>query len=63
MIFKRRSIHQFKGSSFDDFRMEEIDSKVGCVGPRAAVVDNNMIYMVSEQGADAVQRASQREPY
>lgn len=50
IIFKRRSIHQFKGSSFDDFRMEEIDSKVGCVGPRAATVDNNVIYMVSEQG-------------
>lgn len=50
VILKRRSIHLFKGTSFEDFRLDEIESKRGCVGPRAAVTDNTVIYMVSDEG-------------
>jgi len=50
VIFKNRSIHIFKGSSLYDFRLDEMDSSIGCVGPQAAVVDGTRMYFISQEG-------------
>ena len=50
IIFKRRSIHSFRGSSFEDFRLEELDSRLGCVGPLAAAALGPYLYFVSDEG-------------
>lgn len=50
IIFKRRSIHNLRGTTLDDFRSDMLDSRVGCVGPRAAAVDGNAMYFVADDG-------------
>lgn len=50
VIFKNRSIHVFKGSSLQDFRLDEMESRIGCVGPQAAVIDGTKIYFISAEG-------------
>ena len=50
VIFKGRSIHSLRGSHLGDFRLDEIESSVGCAGPRAAVSYKNFIYFISEVG-------------
>ena len=50
VVFKRRSIHIFQGKSFNDFRLEEVDPRVGCVGPNAAVTHSMRMYFVGEGG-------------
>ena len=49
-IFKRRSIHTLKGSSLDNFQLAEIDSRVGCVGPRALGRYGLQLYFISDDG-------------
>lgn len=49
-IFKRRSIHSLRGTSPDDFRLDELDSKIGCVGPKAACLVGSKIFFVSDEG-------------
>jgi hypothetical protein len=50
IIFKRRSIHSLRGTSLDDFRLEEMDSRLGCVGPLAAAALGPYLYFVSDEG-------------
>lgn len=50
LVFKNRSLHALKGTSLDDFSMQEISSYVGCVGPRAVTVHDLKVYFVSEYG-------------
>lgn len=50
VVFKRRSIHIFQGKSFNDFRLEEVDPRVGCVGPNAAVTHSMRMYFIGEGG-------------
>mgnify|MGYP001188599169 FL=1 len=50
VIFKKHSLHVLSGTNLDDFRMEELDEKTGCVGPNAAVIDSAKLYFVSENG-------------
>lgn len=50
IIFKHNSIHSLKGSDISDFRLTEIDNRVGCVGSKAACVYGTKIFFVSEQG-------------
>lgn len=50
IVFKRRSIHVFQGKSFNDFRLEEIEPRVGCVGANAAVTHSMRMYFVGEEG-------------
>ena len=50
IIFKGRSIHSLRGTSLSDFRLDEIDGAVGCVGPRAAAVHKHYIYFISDEG-------------
>lgn len=50
IIFKRRSLHSLRGTSLDDFRLEELDSRLGCVGPRAAAALGPYLYFVSDEG-------------
>lgn len=50
VIFKRRSIHSLRGTSLADFRLDEIEGRMGCVGPRAAINDGNLIYFISDEG-------------
>lgn len=50
IVFKRRSIHVFQGKSFNDFRLEEIEPRVGCVGPNAATMHSMRMYFIGEEG-------------
>lgn len=50
VIFKRRSIHSLKGSSLDNFRLDEMDDRVGCVGPQGALTVGTSVYFVSDDG-------------
>ena len=50
VIFKRRSIHSLRGTSLDDFRLDEMETRVGCVGKRAAVADGMRVYFVADDG-------------
>ena len=50
VIFKERSIHVLRGTYVDDFQLQEAESAIGCVGPRAAVRHDMYIYFVSDQG-------------
>lgn len=50
LVFKNRSIHALKGTSLDDFSMQEISSDVGCVGPLASVTFDLKVYFISEYG-------------
>ncbi len=50
IIFKRRSLGALRGTSMDDFRLDEIDSGVGCTGPFAAAADGPYLYFVSDEG-------------
>lgn len=50
VIFKRRSLHTLRGTNLDDFRLEELDSRLGCVGPFAAAAMGPHIYFVSNEG-------------
>jgi len=50
VIFKRRSIHSLRGVSLDDFRMDEIESSIGCVGPRAVVQHGLRLWFVADDG-------------
>ncbi len=50
IIFKNRSIHVLKGTSLDDFNLQEISDAVGCVGPRAVTTHDLKVYFVSEWG-------------
>lgn len=50
IIFKSRSIHSFRGTSLDDFSLYELESDIGCAGPRAAATHLNKMYFVSEKG-------------
>lgn len=49
-IFKGRSIHSLRGTDVNDFRLDETDSKHGCVGPRAVVQSGIHLYYVSDDG-------------
>ena len=50
IVFKRRSIHVFQGKSFNDFRLEEIEPRVGCVGANAVAIHSMRMYFVGEEG-------------
>lgn len=50
LIFKRRSLHVFRGISWSDFRLSAIETRVGCVGERAAMVDGTKVFFISEDG-------------
>jgi len=50
LVFKNRSLHALKGTSLDDFSIQEISPRIGCVGPRAATVHDLKVYFVSEYG-------------
>ena len=50
LVFKQRSIHSLKGTSLDDFSLQEVSSTVGCVGPLAAVVHDLKVFFISEYG-------------
>lgn len=50
IIFKRRSTHSLKGTSLDDMSLQEMDSTVGCVGPRAVAQHGTYLYVVGEEG-------------
>ena len=50
VVFKRRSIHSLRGTSLDDFRLDEMDTRIGCVGRRAAVADGLRVYFVADDG-------------
>ncbi len=50
LIGKRRSTHTLQGSSLDDFRLKELDARVGIVGPRAAAQHGLYVYTVSDEG-------------
>lgn len=49
-IFKRRSLSVLAGTSLDDFKLDEIDGRIGCVGPFAAAVYGPYLYFVSDDG-------------
>lgn len=50
VIFKNRSIHLLRGTSLDDFRLDEMDSRIGCVGNGAAAVYEGGLYFVCTEG-------------
>lgn len=52
VIFKRRSLHVLYGSSMDvdEFRLEEMDDKTGCIGPQAAATIGPYVFFVSDKG-------------
>lgn len=49
-IFKRRSLHTLRGTDIDDFRLDELDTRIGCVGGFAAIVKGPYIFFVSDEG-------------
>jgi hypothetical protein len=50
VIFKNRSSHLLRGSSLDNFRLDEIDTRIGCVGHDAAVTLGMRLFFVSSDG-------------
>lgn len=50
VIFKNRSCYALKGTSLDDFVLQEINSRMGCVGPRAAAMHELKVFFISESG-------------
>lgn len=50
VVFKKTSTHILKGTTMDDFRHDELDSRVGCTGPRAACVYGLKVYHVAVDG-------------
>jgi len=50
IIFKRRSTHTLKGTSLDDMQLQELDNKIGAVGPRAVTQYKNHLFFVSDKG-------------
>jgi hypothetical protein len=50
VIFKRYSIHTLRGTTLDDFRSDELESRVGAVGPRAVTHHRGYLYFVSDAG-------------
>lgn len=50
IILKHRSIHTLSGTGLSDFRMRNVHSSLGCVGPFAAVVAEPDLYFVSNDG-------------
>jgi archaellin len=51
VIFKQRSIHSFRaGTNILEGKLDEIDSHIGCVGPKAACALSSRMYFISEQG-------------
>lgn len=50
IVFKRRSIHNLRGTTLDDFRSDVLDNRVGCVGQKATAVDGTAMYFVSDDG-------------
>jgi len=50
IVFKRRSMHSLRGSSMTDFRMDELVSRVGAVGPRAVTQHGMHLYFISDEG-------------
>lgn len=49
-IFKRYSIHSLRGTSIDDFVLDNPVPSVGCVGPRAVVQEGIHLYFISDEG-------------
>lgn len=49
-IFKHRSLHSLRGTNISDFKLTEIDGRIGCVGPKAACALSSRMYFVSEDG-------------
>ena len=49
-VFMSKSIHRFRGTDLTDFNLTVVDPSVGCAGPRAACLDGDIIYFVSEEG-------------
>jgi hypothetical protein len=49
-IFKRYSIHSLRGTSIDDFVLDNVVPTIGCVGPRAVVQEGLHLYFVSDEG-------------
>ena len=50
IIFKRRSIHSLKGTDMENFRLDEMEERIGCVGPRASTRLGLQILFVSDEG-------------
>jgi len=50
IIFKSRSTHMLRGTSMQDFRLDEMDAQIGCVGHLAAAQLANRLYFVSPEG-------------
>lgn len=50
VIFKQRSLHLLRGHSLEDFRLDEVDGRVGCVGQFAAAVHGPHVYFVAREG-------------
>ena len=50
IIFKGRSLHALRGNNAEDFRLDEMDSRVGCVGPNAAAVVGPYVYFIADDG-------------
>jgi len=50
IIFKRRSTHTLKGISIEDMQLQELDTRIGAVGPRAVAQHKNHLYIVSDKG-------------
>lgn len=49
-IFKRYSIYSLRGTSIDDFVLDNTVPTIGCVGPRAVVQEGLYLYFVSDEG-------------
>lgn len=50
MVFKRYSSHVLRGTSLDDFNMDEIDPNIGAVGQKAVVFDGMYLYIIFDDG-------------
>lgn len=50
IVFKKTSTHKLAGVNMDDFHRDELDSRVGCVGPRAACTSGLKLYHVGVDG-------------
>lgn len=50
VVFKGYSIHSLRGTFIDDFRLDEVDPRVGAVGNRSIVFDGMYLYFVGHEG-------------
>ncbi|MDD4721977.1 MAG: hypothetical protein PHR07_04470 [Acidaminococcaceae bacterium] len=50
IIFKKYSTHVLRGTSLDDFKMEEVDTGIGCVGQNAVGAIGPYLFFVSTSG-------------